>query len=454
MATVGLHNCFRAILIDNFIVYYGATHKSKLYMTKSAKNTKVNFSVVSGNLLEWYEFSLYGYMAGIFAEVFFPKEKNWSALLLVFSTYALSFALRPIGGLMLGYVGDRYGRKRVLLISIICLSILTLGIGLLPDYSAIGGLAAMLLIMLRLLQGIFISGEYVGACVYQSERYSKRPGFYAAFVQSSTFLGGLLASLSVLFLTLCFSKAAILNGAWRIPYLVAGALAIVIVFYRMRLPDKRLEKYSVASFFLTWKALLKSHKKTLLQAFLIPAAATSATYYFIYQLTYLTHFLGKRLSVSLFIMIASKLILFISLPFFANLGDKIGWKKFLTISLVLIILVSPVIFYLMTQKHLVDLILGQVLFALFISPYIALNMTYVTVLFPPSVKLTASTGCINLSIAIFGATTPLISLLLIKWTQYGFMPSIYFVFTCLLSLVALWSSKFPTRFHDLSQNKI
>ena len=111
-------------------------------------------SIVAGNMLEWYEFGLYGYMASILAKIFFPTHHVWLALLLVFSTYAVSFSFRPLGGLVLGYWGDRKGRKFALLVSISAITLVTLAMGLLPTYQTIGILAPVLLIILRLFQGV------------------------------------------------------------------------------------------------------------------------------------------------------------------------------------------------------------------------------------------------------------------------------------------------------------
>jgi MHS family proline/betaine transporter-like MFS transporter len=403
------------------------------------KSKKLNFSVIAGNLLEWYEFSLYGYMASIFAKVFFPAEKSLSGLMIVFAAYAVSFSMRPIGGLIIGYLGDYYGRKKVLLISILALTALTIGIGILPSFASIGILAPIFLIILRLMQGAFIGSEYVGANVYQAEMNVHRPGFYAAFVQSSTFVGALLASLSVLFLSFIFSQESILNGAWRIPYFLAGVFAIIIFFMRLKLPNikKESDKKSLLN---CWKAIFKNEKIKLLQAILIPAAGTAAVYYFIYQLSYLATFLHFSLAASLMIMVASKLILFISLPFFAHYGDLIGHRKFLIGSLIVLMISAYPVFHLMTQPVILDLFIGQILFALLVSPYLSLNMTYVTMLFSPENRLTASTSTINLSIAIFGASTPLISLFLVKITHISIMPMIYFLVTCLLSLGAIVTS--------------
>src|SRR3990167_2171199 len=401
------------------------------------KPKKLNLAVVAGNLLEWYEFSLYGFMASIFAKVFFPAEKSLTGLMIVFAAYAVSFSMRPIGGLIIGYLGDQYGRKRVLLISIIALTALTIGIGILPSYASIGILAPIFLIILRLMQGAFISSEHVGATVYQTEMNAHRPGFYAAFVQSSTFVGGLLASLSVLFITWFFSNETILNGAWRIPYLLAGVFAAIIFLMRLKLPDIKQQKNKTIGLLETWKTIFRNQKIKLLQAIFIPSAATVSVYYFIYQLSYLVTFLKVSLSISLIIMVASKLILFISLPFFAHFGDRIGHKRFLISSLIVLMLFAYPVFYLMTQPIILDLIIGQVLFALLVSPYLSLNMAYVTQLFSPQNRLTASTSTINLSIAIFGATTPLISLFLVKITHLPIMPLAYFLGTCLLSLSAI-----------------
>lgn len=401
-------------------------------------NKKSYFSVIAGNLIEWYEFSLYGYLASIFAVVFFPfhhQNQSIFSLTWVFSTYAISFMMRPIGGLILGYYADRYSRKLVLIISMSMLMVLTFCIGILPGYQTIGILSPLFLILLRLLQGFLISAEYVGATVYQAENFPHRSGFHAVFIQSGALIGGLLASLSVLLLTFFFSKSMIQEIGWRIPYLLGAFFSLLMLFWRIKLPNKD-SKDNLKSLAFTWKKLLKYKKMSLLRAFLIPAAATASVYYFIYEITFLVTFLKKDLSTSLSIEIISKCLLFFSLPFFAHWADKVGHKKFLIKSLIILIVFAYPLFYLMSQNNLYALLIGQTLFALLASPLLSVNMVYVTSLFEKEERVTASSSMINLSIAVFGATTPLISLFLIK-TGNHVTPVFYYLFACVLSLMAM-----------------
>ena len=191
-----------------------------------------------GNAVEWFDFAIYGFLATFIAANFFPAGDDTAALLKTFAIFAAAFFMRPLGGFVFGPLGDRIGRQRVLALVILLMSAATLGIGLLPTYSAIGVAAPLLLLVLRCLQGFSAGGEYGGGAVYLAE-YARdgRRGLTVTFIAWSGVLGFLLGSITVTVLQATLPAAAMESYGWRIPFLIAAPLGLVGLYIRLKLDD-------------------------------------------------------------------------------------------------------------------------------------------------------------------------------------------------------------------------
>jgi MFS transporter, MHS family, proline/betaine transporter len=191
-----------------------------------------------GNLMEWYDYGVYGYAAVIIGRVFFPSHSTTAALLSSFGVLAVSFVVRPFGGLFFGPLGDRIGRQRVLATTIIMMAVATFVIGVLPSYDTIGIWAPILLVLARLVQGFSTGGEYGGAATFMAE-YSpdRRRGFFTSFLEMGTLAGYALGAAFVSVLAAVLSNDAMESWGWRLPFLLALPLGLVGLYLRLKLED-------------------------------------------------------------------------------------------------------------------------------------------------------------------------------------------------------------------------
>ncbi len=191
-----------------------------------------------GAVLEWYDLMLYGYFAVVFSRVFFPDQTGLIELIQVYATFAAGYLMRPLGGLFFGWVGDRYGRKRSLTLSISLMAIPLVVTALLPTYQAVGLLAPLLLILMRLLQGFSVGGEYSGTLVFLSEEARRRGrGYLAAFATIYSGIGVLIASGVATVLTVSMSETSLDDWGWRIAYALGASVAILGIFMRRGLAE-------------------------------------------------------------------------------------------------------------------------------------------------------------------------------------------------------------------------
>src|SRR5437764_5509588 len=192
-----------------------------------------------GTLIEWYDFFLYGTASAlILPKLFFPEQSGAVGALLSFATFAVGFVIRPLGGVVFGHLGDRLGRKNVLVATLVLMGAATVGIGLLPTYGQIGGAAPILLVLLRLVQGFATGGEWSGAALMTKENGSSRHGLFGSFLSSAAFGGLVFGSLAFTALAGLLSDAQLFGWGWRIPFLISIVLVGVGLWMRRNLPEK------------------------------------------------------------------------------------------------------------------------------------------------------------------------------------------------------------------------
>src|SRR4051812_29423858 len=295
---------------------------------------KVIFASSLGTVFEWYDFYLYATLAPFFAALFFPKGNDTAALLSAFATYAAGFLVRPFGALVFGRIGDIVGRKYTFLITIICMGAATFAVGLLPTYDKIGWLAPILLVTLRLVQGLALGGEYGGAATYVAEHAAEhRRGYDTSWIQTTATLGFFLSLAVILICRSSVSPADFAQWGWRIPFLVSVVLLIFSVYIRLKLEESpvfqkikaegRTSKAPLTESFANW-----SNAKVVLLALLGATAGQGVVWYTgqFYALFFLIITL-KLDYQSAYILIAISLL--IGTPFFVFFGwlsDRIGRK--------------------------------------------------------------------------------------------------------------------------------
>ncbi|GAB6072161.1 MHS family MFS transporter [Venenivibrio stagnispumantis] len=406
-----------------------------------------------GNILEWYDFALYGYLAPIIAKLFFPSHDPTISLLQTFGVFAVGFFARPVGSLIFGHIGDKYGRKKALALSVILMAISTTLIGLLPTYSQIGILATILLTMLRVLQGLSVGGEYTTSVAFLIEHSaSGKRGFYGSFALFGAVLGIMLGSATGAVITSFMSEESLYSIGWRLAFFVGIPLGILGYFIRRKIEEtpnfkeieeaEEIAKFPILEILKTdYIDFFKSFGLSILQA-------VAFHLLFVYLTTFYNKVLNIPMSQSLIINTISMIILVIFIPVFAYLSDIFGRKKVLMLSIVLIILLSYPLFKLILTGNIFYVLIAQSLFAVITSGFMGTLPTALVELFPTKIRNTAYSVSYNLALAIFGGTTPLVATYIIKVSSNPIAISFYLIAIAIMAFVITLTLK-ETAFEKL-----
>lgn len=300
---------------------------------KKGEHRKVAFASFIGTAIEWYDYYLYGTCAAlIFPHLFFPSMDPWVGTIAAFATYAVGFIARPFGAAVFGHMGDRVGRKKVLVISLWMMGASTIGIGLLPTYESIGAWAALLLTMMRLIQGFAIGGEWGSAVVMAVEHAPpKRRGLYGCFPQVGVPAGLLMSTVAFWAVSSSMSEEALMSWGWRIPFVASVLLVLVGQFIRMRLNESPVfEEIKARKEIVKAPAMemLRTQRRTLYITIGMKMLQNAVFYlYSVFMLSYIVGTLMMDRSVGLEAIMISSVIGFITLPAWSYLSDRIGRKK-------------------------------------------------------------------------------------------------------------------------------
>jgi MHS family proline/betaine transporter-like MFS transporter len=395
-----------------------------------------------GNAVEWFDFAIYGFLATYIAVNFFPAGNETAALLNTFAIFAAAFFMRPLGGFVFGPLGDRLGRQRVLAVVILLMSAATLGIGLLPTYATIGVFAPLLLLLLRCLQGFSAGGEYGGGAVYLAEYASQRHrGLTVTFIAWSGVLGFLLGSITVTVLAALLPPETMDSYGWRIPFLIAAPLGLVGLYIRLRLDDTpefaRLDAADrVAKSPL--REAIRTAGKPILQVIGI-FIVFNVGYYVVF--TFIPSYFIKTLEFTktqsfVSITLASLTALVLILPL-AALSDRVGRRPLLLAGSVGFVLLAYPLFLLMTSGSAAAAISGHCLLAAIESVYVATAVSAGVELFATRVRYSGFSIGYNISVAVFGGTTPYVVTWLTAATGDHLAPAMYLIAAAVVSVGAV-----------------
>lgn len=400
------------------------------------------FGAALGNMIEWFDYASYGYLAATIAAVFFAPGNETAALLGAYGVFALSFVVRPIGGLVWGHYGDKLGRQRILALTIIIMSVATFAIGFLPGYAAIGIAAPLLLLACRLVQGFSASGEYAGASSFIAEYAPPgRRGLLVSMVPASTAAGLVLGATVASLLEYNLSQDALHSWGWRVPFLIAGPLGVIGLYIRLKLEDtplfKELEQsHEVAQ--APIRTLLRENWKQLLIAFGIICLNAVGFYMILsYMPTYLSEELGFDPVTAILTTIVSVAVYATFLPFVGMLADRVGRKPIMFAACVLFVLLTLPAFELLSLGGVGFAILAQILLGAILAGNDGVLATFLTEMFPTNVRYSSFGLSFNLGNAIFGGTAPLIATFLIALTGNNFAPGFYLMAAAVVAFVAL-----------------
>ncbi len=409
-------------------------------MSQSIAKSLLSSSI--GNVLEWYEYTLYAYFATVISKLFFPMEDHFIAMLLTFSTFAIGLAARPIGGIIFGYMGDRFSRKQTLMITMLLMSIPTMCIGCLPTYAQIGLAAPILLILLRILQGVALGGEFGTSCVYlfESVPQNKR-GFFGSIALTGVGLGLVLSSCTIFILESYVSEEAVYSWAWRLPFFISVAGSLVAFYMRKNLLET--EDFIFAKKMNTLianplKEMFANHKATLLSLFAI-FLTTQVSFFvvFIYGKTMMMDFLNfSRNEAGKFILM-TVISYTISTVIFGYLSDKVD-KKIIIFTGLLGIFCAALPFIstlkagdpsnILTMSLLLGALIGMTEGTL--NPLVAES-------FPTNIRATSVSFCWNFTAVAFGGAAPIISMWLIENAGGVQAVAYYLMCVCAVSMVAV-----------------
>jgi len=412
-----------------------------------------------GNFVEWFDYASYGYLATTIAVVFFPNENKTVALLSTFTVFALSFLLRPIGGIIWGSLGDRRGRRWALSWSILLMSGASFCIGLLPSWAAVGMLAPLGLFVLRLVQGFSASGEYAGAATFLSE-YAPRNkrGLYTSLVPASTATGLLAGSLLVAMLHQLLSDPAMQSWGWRIPFLLAGPLGLVGRYIRVHLEDSpHYRAMAEASRSRTQQRtplrdLLANHRRALAIAFGVASLNAVAFYLLLsYMPTYLSAELGVDETASFFASTIALSVYIVSIFVMGHVSDRFGRRRMLILASVLFVVLSVPLFALLGAGVIWLIVLVEIVFGILLTINDGTLATFLAESFPTSVRYTGFALAFNSANALLGGTAPFVATSLIAITGSTAAPAWYLTIIAIGALGAMLSSK-ETAFTDLADD--
>jgi len=410
-----------------------------------------------GNFVEWFDYASYGYLATTIAVVFFPNENRTVALLSTFTVFALSFLLRPIGGIIWGSLGDRRGRRWALSWSILLMSGASFCIGLLPSWAAAGILAPLGLFLLRLVQGFSASGEYAGAATFLSEYAPQnRRGLYTSLVPASTATGLLAGSLLVAMLHQVLSDPAMQSWGWRIPFLLAGPLGLVGRYIRVHLEDSpHYRALAEASRGHTQqrtplRVLLTRHRRALAVTFGVASLNAVAFYLLLsYMPTYLSAELGVDETVSFYASTIALSVYIVSIFAMGHVSDRFGRRRMLVIASVLFVVLTVPLFGLLASDIVWLIVVVEVVFGILLTINDGTLATYLAESFPTSVRYTGFALSFNSANALLGGTAPFVATWLIAVTGSTAAPAWYLTVIAIGALGAMLSSK-ETAFSELA----
>ncbi|RAC72026.1 MFS transporter [Burkholderia multivorans] len=399
-----------------------------------------------GNATEWFDYGIYAYGLAYISAALFPGNTA-SATLFALGTFAISFLIRPLGGLFWGPLGDRLGRKRVLALTVLTMSGATLLVGLLPTYATAGWLAPAALILLRMVQGFSTGGEYGGAATFIAEYApDSRRGLCGSFLEFATLAGFSLGALLMLGFALLLGDTAMHAWGWRLPFLVAAPLGLVGFYLRSRLEEtpvfRELEEQAhrreqAAPAAMPIGRLLVRYARPLLLLGGLVVALNVVNYVLLaYMPTYMHKELGVSENMSLLIPLIGMLAMMVLLPFAGWLSDRVGRKTMWWISLVGLFVAAVPMFTLMTHGVLGAFIGFAVLGVLYV-PQLATISAMFPAMFPTHVRYAGMAIAYNVSTSLFGGTAPIVNDWLIARTGNALAPAYYMMAACAVGLVAL-----------------
>lgn len=410
-------------------------------MSKSFVRTIVVSMV--GNLFEWFDFALFGYFAPIIGKLYFPSDDPVTELISAFGIFAAGFLVRPLGGMIFGHIGDKLGRKRAMVLTILLMAIPTAVIGCLPTYAHIGLAAPILLILMRMLQGVSMGGNYGGSITFTTEHTDpKRRGLIGSFAVTSCLVGILLGSATATLFSYILPEADLYSWGWRIPFVLGIFICFVGYYMRRNVPESpeyvvtqemgKIQQHPVLEVF-------SEHGRTLLKIVLAVMLHDLSFYIlFIYMASYLSEIVGLSKNAALAINTINLVVVSMVTVLAAWLSDRIGRKPVLAMSAFLFVIGTiPLLTIVNGTKDTTTILMAQMTLAIAVGGYFGPLPALMVESYPTSVRFSAIAITTNISGPLFGGTAPMLVAYLISLTGSSLVPAYYLTAAAIITLISL-----------------
>jgi MFS transporter, MHS family, proline/betaine transporter len=405
---------------------------------------KVIASTMLGNGLEWYDYALYGTFTALISKHFFPAGDDAVALIATFGIFAVGFLMRPLGAMFFGYIGDRYGRKNALALSILLMAFPTACIGLLPTYGEIGLWAPILLTVIRLVQGVAVGGEFGGSIVYLVEHATPNNKNQMGSLSMLSMLIGLLFGAGI-----AAGLAQVLppedfdTWGWRIPFILGFFIGIIGLYIRAKLDESPVFVEAKAAGHTSQApikdALQQNHKEILLGVGIYLAVTIPFYIQTVFMPSFMVKFLKFSTADSLLIFALSLLTMMVVAPISAWLSDNKDREVVLKVILILYVAFAMPYISLLEQKTFAFVLASQLTFSAILGAYIAPIPTLVVELFPTKTRYTGMSLACNLAAAIFGGTAPILVTKMISLSGSNAPISLYIMVAAIASFCCIAS---------------
>jgi MHS family proline/betaine transporter-like MFS transporter len=418
-----------------------------MIVAKSTKPTQLRHRIMAGfigNVVEWYDFALYGYLAGVIAPIFFPSEDPTAGLIATYGIFAAGFLMRPLGAAVFGWFGDRYGRARTMQISVAMMAFPTLMLGLLPTYAQAGVLAPVLLVLVRLLQGLSVGGEFSSSATYLVETApTRKRGITGSWANVGSMTGSLLGVGAAALVTNSFDPQTLSAWAWRIPFLGGALLGTTAILIRRNLHEsERFQKHDDARD--ETSPLLQAFTTNMRETLLALAFAASYGTCFYIAFVYLPEWLsghglmerGRALTINT----AMTLVIIPLMPLAALVGDRwLARRTWIAIALLSLGIVAWPLhaWMLVSGGSLVSVLVFHVVAFVLLSVPLGSGPALFVEMFPESDRLSGYSVAFNLGVGVFGGLTPMIATSLIALTGFQTAAAMYLTLACVVAVICL-----------------
>ncbi|GGW82206.1 glycine betaine/L-proline transporter ProP [Streptomyces lomondensis] len=398
-----------------------------------------------GNAMEWFDFGVYSYIAVTLGKVFFPSGNPTAQLLSTFGAFAAAFLVRPLGGMVFGPLGDRVGRQKVLALTMIMMAAGTFAIGLIPSYATIGVGAPVLLLVARLVQGFSTGGEYAGASTFIAEYApDKRRGFLGSWLEFGTLAGYIGGAGLVTLMTALLSADDLTSWGWRIPFLIAGPMGIIGLYLRLRLEETpafaaEAAKAETDRPKVPLREMITGQWRALLLCVGLVLVFNVTDYMLLsYMPSYLTGQLHYDETHGLLVVLGVMALMMIVQPFAGALTDRVGRRPVIATGCAGFLLLSVPALLLIRDGSLLAVALGMGALGLLLVCFTASMPSALPALFPTKVRYGSLSIGFNVSVSLFGGTTPLVVTALIGATGNMMMPAYYMMAAAVIGGFAVW----------------